>query len=155
MAPSTTAQFRTAVDADIPILLDLYAQLLDNKPSGSVKETGMPQWAREALLGFKGSHSRLYVLEDEGKVVGTLVLVLVPGLAHGGRPWAEVEHVVITDTVRGKGYGKLLMEHAERLAKAANCYKLQLMSSNYRTAAHGFYEGIGYKQVAKGFRKYF
>ena len=134
--------------------MDLYAQLSDDKSSGSVKpET--PAWAREALRGFKGSHARLFVIEDGGKVQGTLVFALIPGLAHGGRPWAEVEHVVVNDTGRGKGYGKLLMEHAERLAKAANCHKLQLMSSNHRAAAHAFYEAAGYKQVAKGFQKYF
>ena len=47
------------------------------------------------------------------------------------------------------------MEEAIRRARAANCYKLQLISGKQRGPAHSFYRNLGLEAVAEGFKVYF
>jgi GNAT superfamily N-acetyltransferase len=78
----------------------------------------------------------------------------MPNLSHGGAPFAIVENVVVDETVRGGGYGRRLMAHAEALARAAGCYKVSLTSNHKRDRAHAFYAHIGYASSHKGFTRY-
>jgi len=65
-----------------------------------------------------------------------------------------VENVVVDSSNRRKGVGKLLMDYALMRAREAGCYKIQLSSNKSREEAHKFYESIGYKASAEGFRLY-
>jgi GNAT superfamily N-acetyltransferase len=76
---------------------------------------------------------------------------LVPSIPHGGAPWAIVEHVVVEETQRSKGYGERLMEEAVRLAREVGACKVSLGSNIRRTASHRFYERIGFQASQKGF----
>ena len=96
----------------------------------------------------------LLVAETGGEVAGTLHLVISPNLTHDGAPWAIVENVVVDEGRRGSGIGRALMEEAERRARAAGCYKVQLMSADERGVG-AFYEGLGFEPRARGYRKYF
>ena len=44
---------------------------------------------------------RLLVVEHDGAVIGTAVLVIVPNLGHNGSPYALVENVVVDEAARG------------------------------------------------------
>lgn len=149
------ALVREATEADLPAILDLLTQLSSGTPPAQAT-TRPPAWALETFKRVQADkQQQLLVITDEGHVVGSLVLLIVPSLAHGGRPWAEVEHVVVDEMARGKGYGELLMRYAEEQAQAAGCYKLQLQSSNPRVRAHRFYERLGFASAARAFRKRF
>ena len=148
------ATIRQAEERDLPRILALYQQL---SLSG---DTDAPEDYRRLVPAFRrigdDPQQRLLVLEVDGAVMGSLVLIIVPNLSHHGMPWAEVENVVVDESLRGGGYGRVLMEHAERLAVEAGCYKLQLMSHwDRRDEAHRFYEKLGYQSSARAFRKYF
>lgn len=93
----------------------------------------------------------LLVAETDRRVIGTLVLVVVPNLAHAGQPWAIVENVAVDTSVRGQGIGTLLMEEAVRRARGARCYKLVLSAHESRTDSHRLYERLGLKQTHLGF----
>jgi len=95
------------------------------------------------------------VAEVDGTVVGTLHLVVVPTLTHDGAPWAIVENMVVDEDGRGHGVGTARMGEAERRARAAGCYKVQLLSAVDRSGAHAFYERQGFELRARGYRKYF
>lgn len=144
---------RKAEERDLRRILELYQQLaLSDEPARP------DQW-RKYLPVFRqlqqDPRQQLIVCEAGGKVVGTLVFIILPNLSHGGAPYAEVENVVTDASVRRKGYGRLLMEWAERTAREAGCYKLQFQSHYGRKdTAHGFYEKLGYGSPARGFRKY-
>jgi len=97
----------------------------------------------------------LLVAEEDGMVVGTMVLLIVPNLSHGALPWALVENIVVDQRYRRKGLGKLLMEYAIARSKEAGCYKLVLNSNKKRREAHRFYSSLGFKASAHGFRMYF
>lgn len=96
----------------------------------------------------------IYVaLDGDGAVVGTYQIHFHKGLAYRGRPRAGLESVHTRSDMRGKGIGRLMMEHAEGLASAADACLLQLTSNKTREDAHRFYERLGYDPSHTGFKK--
>jgi GNAT superfamily N-acetyltransferase len=145
---------RLATEKDIPRLLELYQQLsLDPSPS-PYKAPPL----NECLKVFRRMSSypgyTLLVAEEGGAVVGTLVMAVLPGFAHGTSPFAVVEYVVVDEKYRSQGIGRLLMEYVISVAKEAGCYKIMLTSDNRRDRAHKFYNSLGFEASAHGFRLY-
>ena len=97
---------------------------------------------------------KLFVVEEDGVVVGTMVLLIVPNLSHGALPWAIVENMVIDKRYRRRGIGRLLMEYGIAHARQSRCYKVQLLSNKKRHKAHKFYRSLGFETSAHGFRLY-
>lgn len=145
---------RAAKEEDIPRILELYRQL-DFAP----RPAGTPTFPREeyrrvftemaATPGY-----RLLVAEEDGEILGTTVLAILPGIAHGVSPFAVVEYVVVDEKCRRKGIGKLLMDDIVARAKEAGCYKIMLTSDKRRREAHEFYQSLGFEASAHGFRLY-
>jgi GNAT superfamily N-acetyltransferase len=94
------------------------------------------------ILGTPGLH--LYVLEDEGAVVATTYLNLIPNLTRGGSPYAVIENVVVDAERRGSGLGKELMAGTLQAAWDAGCYKVMLMTGSQTPATHAFYRRCGF-----------
>ena len=88
----------------------------------------------------------VYVAESDGRIVGTFALVLVAGLAHGGRPFGIVEDVAVDPSAQGQGVGKQLMRFAMDRCAERGCYKLALSSRLSREPAHRFYESLGFEK---------
>ncbi len=146
---------RTATEKDIPHILELYQQLALN-PGEEKALKSEPEFGLKAfreMSGLEGYH--LLVAEVDGEVVGTTVLVILPGLAHGISHWAVVEFMVVNETQRSRGIGQALMDHAAELAQAAGCYKIMLGSNKQRSDAHRFYRKAGYEATHEGFTRYF
>jgi GNAT superfamily N-acetyltransferase len=144
---------RRAVEKDIPRILELYRQL------SFEPEKFRPSPVNECQKVFRKMSQypdyTLLVAEDNGQVVGTTVLAILPGFAHGTSPFAVVEYVVVDEKFRSKGIGKLMMNSVKSLAKEAGCYKIMLTSDNRRERAHKFYTSLGFEPSAQGFRFYF
>ena len=90
------------------------------------------------------------VAESGGEVVGTLVVAILPNLAHGGAPYAVVENVVAAETQRGRGVGTALMRAAVEKARRAGAYKVTLSANLSRVRAHEFYRRLGLKRTHAG-----
>ena len=134
--------------------MELYCQLSALGSLPEAQPLPVTRAQRETLAAFGADpRMRSFVLELDGKVAATLTLYLLPNLSHGGRPFAMVENVVVDAVYRGQGLGKLLMAHAEELAKRHGCYKVTLTSNNNRADAHRFYESIGYQRSHQGMTK--
>jgi len=147
------AVIRKATEKDIPQILELYRQL-DFQPEKHV----MPPLNDCKKVFARMSKVRGYsllVAEENGEVIGTTVLSILPGFAHGTSSFAVVEYVVVDEQKRSKGVGKILMEHCKKLAKEAGCHKIMLTSDKRRERAHKFYQSIGFEASAEGFRYYF
>ncbi len=144
---------RRASEGDLDALLRLYTQL---SPGNADTTSDEAEPALAALLVLPQAH--LLVAEAEGRIVGTVTLVIVPNLTHQARPWAQIENMVTDESLRSTGAGRRLMEECLRLAREANCYKVQLQSGNQRRSrendAHGFYEHLGFAASSAGFRLY-
>ena len=146
---------RTATEADIPRILELYKQLAMD-PAERETVRAEPEFSRKAfqeMAALEGYY--LLVAEVDGKVVGTTVLIILPGLAHGISRWGVVEFMVVDEAHRSRGIGRALMDHAAGIAQATGCYKIMLGSNKKRTDAHRFYHRAGYEATHEGFTRYF
>ena len=146
---------RTATEKDIPRILELYLQLAFNPPPDGTPTLPPEEYRRVfakicALPGYS-----LLLAEEDGEILGTTVLVILPGFAHGVSPFAVVEYVVVDEAHRRQGIGKLLMDYVIAQAKEAGCYKIMLTSDKRRDEAHEFYRSLGFEASAHGFRLYF
>jgi GNAT superfamily N-acetyltransferase len=149
-----TITIRRAVDADLPVLLALYAELhpddVPPPPEAAAKIWRQieEQSGRSVLVAMLGG-----VGLDE-IVAGTADCTVLPNLTRGGRPFMLVENVVVAQVYRRLGVGRALLAAAVTDANGAGCYKVQLLSRDTRSAAHAFYEALGFRAVAQGYRRY-
>ncbi|MET9691650.1 GNAT family N-acetyltransferase [Streptomyces sp. NPDC006514] len=87
-----------------------------------------------------------------GVVLGCLQLTYVPGLGQNGQERALVEAVRVRADRRGAGLGAELMRLAIERARGRGCGLVQLTSNKRRTAAHRFYERLGFARSHEGFK---
>ncbi len=66
---------------------------------------------------------------------------------------AYVYDLVASESARSKGYGTLLMEHVEDLARDEGCLYVALACGRERERALRFYEGRGYERPGYSVRK--
>ena len=146
-------KIRPALEKDIPRILELYPQLSFNP--GDYKTPPVEDCKKVLAAAAKVPGYSLLVAEENSQVVGTTVLAILPGFAHGTAPFAVIEYVVVDEKRRSKGIGKLMMEYCLARAKEAGCYKVMLTSDKRRERAHKFYRSMGFEASAEGFRFYF
>jgi ribosomal protein S18 acetylase RimI-like enzyme len=65
----------------------------------------------------------------------------------------RITSLVINQNQRGLGIGKQLVAQAEAFFKSCDCIKSEVTSSDYRKAAHAFYESCGYERDVRRFIK--
>jgi glucosamine-phosphate N-acetyltransferase len=105
----------------------------------------------EVLNRYLSTENYMVVAEDEGKIVGTATLHLQRKLIRNGGTAAFIEDVAVKESHRGKGVGKLLIEHLVHIAKNLECYKINLSCFPERVA---FYERCGFKKESITMRYY-
>jgi GNAT superfamily N-acetyltransferase len=138
---------RSAESKDLAGLLALYRELRPNDP---VLPSDIARQAFENLLSR--TDIDIFVCEVDEALVSTCMLVVVPNLASGARPFAIVEHVVTLFAHRRRGYSRLVLEHALAHAWSRGCYKAMLFSGVQRIDAHKLYESVGFVgDVERGF----
>ncbi|HET8956714.1 MAG TPA: GNAT family N-acetyltransferase [Solirubrobacterales bacterium] len=142
---------RRAGKADLPIVLRLLAEMHKEEPPDA-RDQAVTQAFQEILK--RPDRRALLVAVTDNEIVGTLDLLVVPNLSHGGQPWAMIENVVVDQSHRRKGIGGLLLETATELAESAGCYKLQLVSHAKRDAAHALYRHAAFDAPVSGYRRY-
>ncbi|HLW99358.1 MAG TPA: GNAT family N-acetyltransferase [Candidatus Acidoferrales bacterium] len=73
----------------------------------------------------------------------------------GSDPRVEVAALVVDESVRGRGVGRLLLSHGEHWARERGRNIVNVRSNVIRAAAHAFYEHVGYRhyKTQKAFRK--
>jgi GNAT superfamily N-acetyltransferase len=147
------ALVRAAVEKDIPRILELYQQL--SLAPGDYPRPSLEQCRRILKTMNKLPGYELLVAEEKGKVVGTVVLAVLPGFTHGTSSFAVVEFLVVDEKYRRRGIGKKLMDYCTAKARKSGCYKIMLTSDNRREDAHRFYKSLGFETSAQGFRMYF
>ena len=94
----------------------------------------------------------LVVAERNDEVIGTLQLTIVPGLSRKGSSRGLIEAVRVAAPARGAGLGTTLIEWAIEESRARGCSLVQLTSDKSRTAAHRFYDRLGFTNSHEGFK---
>jgi GNAT superfamily N-acetyltransferase len=148
MTPSHPGKvpMRPATKADLAAVLTLYAQ------SGLDDEV-LAIADAEAIFARMCAYPdyTLLVAEVDGRIVGTLALLIMDNLGHLGAKSAVVEDVVVDPALQRHGIGKVMMRDAMTRAAAKHCYKMTLSSNMKRVPAHAFYEGLGFCQHGLSF----
>ena len=147
VAPPPIGLVRRARAADTAAVASLYAALVAN-PALDVQPAQLAALAAD-------SRCALFVFEQAGAVLGTVLVALCADAMFGVRPFAVAENIVVAEAARGRGVGAALLREVERFCAAADCSKIMLLSATRRADAHAFFERRGYDGGAKrGFVKY-
>lgn len=148
MNANVSLLMREATVADLPAVLDLYAQAgLDD---GSV----LPRDQAQQIFERFGSYPdyKLYVAVDQNEVVGSLALLIMDNLGHQGAPSGVVEDVVVKPSRQGQGIGARMIAFTLECCRRRGCYKLVVSSNLKRERAHRFYESLGFEKHGFSFR---
>lgn len=140
-----TPEIRTLLVKDVPALLELYRHL---SPLNGDPDSASLQAALEPILAEASPYVHLVAIL-EGELVASCSVNIVPNLTRNCKSWAVVENVVTHPAFRRRGLATLLLEEAEKRARAAGCYKIFLLSGKDRTEAHEFYRDRGWSSEAK------
>ncbi|MFV0257889.1 MAG: GNAT family N-acetyltransferase [Acidimicrobiales bacterium] len=102
-----------------------------------------PPPSRSFLEGLVAADaSNLLVAELDGRIVGSLTLVIFP-IPTGIRAW--IEDVVVDSAARGAGVGAALNNAALDLARQAGATTVDLTSRPSREAANRLYQRLGFE----------
>ncbi|MDQ1197426.1 GNAT family N-acetyltransferase [Agrobacterium sp. SORGH_AS 787] len=139
---------RAAEKSDLPALLDLYQHLSPGDQSPDLPDA---EAIFDQFLAYRGSV--IVVCQVGSVLVGSCVLVVIPNLTRGGRPYALIENVVTHSDFRRQGIGKRVLDFATAHAWQAGCYKVTLMTGSTRPETHAFYRNAGFEPSKTGFQK--
>jgi ribosomal protein S18 acetylase RimI-like enzyme len=76
---------------------------------------------------------------------GAIVATVMAGY-DGHRGW--INYLAVTPTMRRQGYGRALMQDAERRLRDTGCPKINLQIRSANTAVIAFYRSLGYDEDA-------
>ena len=123
---------------DLEAIMNLYRQLIPHDP---VITDGSDRATFDRILADPGL--QLSVLEQDGEIVATTYLNVIPNLTRAASPYAIIENVVVDEAHRGRGLGKLIMDHTIREAWRRGCYKVMLLTGSKQASTHAFYRACG------------
>jgi GNAT superfamily N-acetyltransferase len=136
----TNFEIRTATEADVPIILSLIRELAEyeREPNAVVAtDAGL----REVLFGAKRSAEVLLALEN-GDAVGFAVY-FYNFSTWLGRPGLYLEDLFVRPDVRGKGFGRALLERLAQVAKEHGCGRMEWAVLDWNEPAIQFYRKLG------------
>ncbi|SMD25153.1 GNAT family N-acetyltransferase [Kibdelosporangium aridum] len=140
---------RAATVSDLPAVLGLYAELHPDDPVPSTES------AQRAWRAIQAQPCRtILVAEADSGLLGTTDCAIQANLTRNTRSLMLIENFVVVAAAQRTGVGSALLREAVRLAREADCYKVQLLSRATRTDAHAFYESQGFQPLAQGYRRY-
>jgi GNAT superfamily N-acetyltransferase len=113
-----------------------------NSLLSQLSKTGR-QVTEDDLTGLIGTMTELLVAKDNDRIVGSVTVAYVPQM---GRVKAWIDDLVVDQSYRGQGIARNLMEMSIDQAKKHKCQNLNLTSGDDRSAAHGFYESMGFRK---------
>jgi GNAT superfamily N-acetyltransferase len=142
---------RRATPAD----LEAIVALLGDDPLGAVREVGAGgdlHPYRQAMNAIEADPGLLAAAFSQDRLVGTMQLSFLPGLARRGARRAQIEAVRVDREVRGLGVGTAMFEWAIGYARSHGCGIVQLTSDRSRTGAQRFYQRLGFVDSHLGFK---
>lgn len=100
------------------------------------------------VISFPSSHF-LIAKNNEGKIIGMLVLICYPKISMTNVGW--IEDVVVDEKYRGQGIGEALINKALDLARADRVEKISLTSRPSRKAANHLYRKLGFSKIVSNY----
>ena len=144
--------FRIATIDDLPSIV----KMLGDDFLGQQREDLSQPLNENYLKAFReieaDPNNELIIAELDGKIIGTLQLVVTPSLSYKGSKRSIVESVRVDSAFRGRGIGREMMLWAIERAKEKGCTSMHLTSHKDREDAHRFYEKLGFGKSHVGMK---
>jgi len=144
--------FRRAASDDLATIVALLA----DDPIGRDREnpaTTSDANYRSAFAAIERDPNQfLVVAERDGQVIGVLQLSFIPGLTRHGMWRGQIEGVRVAVGERANGIGRAMLEWAVEECRRRGCGLVQLTSDKRRSAAHGFYEALGFEATHQSYK---
>ena len=96
---------------------------------------------QETLNKFLSNDNHMFVVEDDGQIIGSATLHLQQKLIRNGGISGLIEDVVVREKYRGQNIGSKLIESLINKSKVLGCYKVILSCFPERVS---FYERNGF-----------
>jgi N-acetylglutamate synthase-like GNAT family acetyltransferase len=87
--------------------------------------------------------SRVWVIEDDGEIVGVLV-------THGHPDHLLLDCIAVAPTAQGGGHGHILLERADRDARELGLSEIRLCTNQAMTENLEFYPRRGFHETGRG-----
>lgn len=126
-------------------LLEIYKHLNPDDPEILVDKKVESIWDEM----MKDPNHFCLVIEADGMIIASCILVIIKNLTRNARPYALIENVVTHNDYRKKGYGTAILKKAIEIAKEQNCYKIMLMTGRKEESTLRFYEKAGFHRGEK------
>jgi len=143
MAAEGIVEFAHAGDlpALVSLLGALFIQESDFAPDPAKQFDALRSILDDPAIG------RLFVLRVDGRVGGMANALITVSTAEGGRV-VLLEDVIVDSGLRGRGYGRMLVEQVFAWAAAAGMTRVTLLTDAENHAAQGFYARLGFTTSA-------
>lgn len=144
---------RRAAPGDVTAIIDLIAADQLGASRDGVRDATDRAAYDAAFAAIDADPAQLLVVaEAAGRVVGTLQLTFIPGLARRGALRVQIEAVRVRDEFRGDGLGSAMLRWAIDEARRRGCRLVQLTSDKSRADAHRFYQRLGFVASHEGMK---
>jgi GNAT superfamily N-acetyltransferase len=153
-APGGAVTLRTAVDSDLKELVALLAadQLGARREALDPTPEALEPY-RQAFDAIMADPAHLLLVADDGaRLIGTMQLSFLPGLAMRGALRAQIEAFRVHESTRNRGIGAWMMRWAIEEARRRGCALVQLTTNKQRTDAHRFYGRLGFVASHEGMK---
>jgi len=138
---SATVREATPKDAETlhALSVELAYALGDQRPR--------PEAVRARLRDLlEEPRARVLVAQGEGGILGAASLWIKPDLAHGDTV-IEVPMLVVFESARRQGVGKLLVEEIQAIGAAEDAALIELVATRQNKPAHAFYRSLGFVET--------
>jgi len=105
------------------------------------------EYVRMKLIEYNSKHAPNGIYEEINLCLKDAQNNIIAGLNSAiSWNWMEIDILWVADQFRGQGYGKLLLNEAEKLARTKACTVIKLNTFSFQ--APEFYQKYGYKEIA-------
>src|SRR5262245_42189775 len=133
------ASIRRATTSDLADIRHLISAAYEKY----IPRIGRPPAPMTADYAEALEHSRVWVLENNGVIVGALV-------TEDHADHLLLEMVAVAPNAQGSGYGRLLLDRAERDAAELGLTEVRLYTNEAMTENLTFYPRHGYRETGRG-----
>ena len=101
---------------------------------------------KKSFLNLDNSHTKSYILVLDNRIIGHIKCDIINNIFNDCMPYMYLSEICTHPDYRGMGYGKLLLNKIEEIAKEKCCSYIFLNSSKKRVIAHKLYKSLGYEE---------
>lgn len=132
-----TVSTRQGREEDIPAIFELVKEL-------AIYERALNQVSNNVEKMTRDYHEKLYdffVAESDSKIIGLSLYYFRYSTWKGKRLY--MEDIIVTESMRGNGIGKILFDATVTAAKETGCTGMLWQVLDWNTSAVGFYRKYG------------